>query len=71
VAWDARSNSLTVLSRKARRGVVPGEAFGTNDHVPVYATSMHELERGLDPSTSSSNRWVSNAYRSGWPKDFH
>ncbi len=29
--------------------VVPGEAFGTNDHVRIsYATSMHELERGLD-----------------------
>jgi len=29
--------------------VVPGEAFGTNDHVRIsYATSMHELQRGLD-----------------------
>ena len=29
--------------------VVPGEAFGTNDHVRIsYATSMKELERGLD-----------------------
>lgn len=29
--------------------VVPGEAFGTNDHIRVsYATSMKELERGLD-----------------------
>jgi len=29
--------------------VVPGEAFGTKDHVRIsYATSMHELERGLD-----------------------
>jgi aspartate aminotransferase len=29
--------------------VVPGEAFGTNDHVRIsYATSMRELERGLD-----------------------
>jgi aspartate aminotransferase len=29
--------------------VVPGEAFGTNDHVRMsYATSMKELERGLD-----------------------
>lgn len=29
--------------------VVPGEAFGTNDHVRIsYATSMTELERGLD-----------------------
>ncbi len=29
--------------------VVPGEAFGTRDHVRIsYATSMHELQRGLD-----------------------
>jgi aspartate aminotransferase len=29
--------------------VVPGEAFGTREHVRLsYATSMHELERGLD-----------------------
>src|SRR5580693_4953993 len=29
--------------------VVAWEAFGTNDHVRIsYATSMHELERGLD-----------------------
>ena len=29
--------------------VVPGEAFGTRNHVRIsYATSMTELERGLD-----------------------
>jgi aspartate aminotransferase len=29
--------------------VVPGEAFGTDRHVRIsYATSMHELERGLE-----------------------
>ncbi len=29
--------------------VVPGEAFGTSEHVRIsYATSMHEIERGLD-----------------------
>ena len=29
--------------------MVPGEAFGTNEHVRIsYATSMKELERGLD-----------------------
>jgi aspartate aminotransferase len=29
--------------------LVPGEAFGTDDHVRIsYATSMKELERGLD-----------------------
>jgi aspartate aminotransferase len=37
------------LLEKAAVAVVPGEAFGTNDHVRIsYATSMHELERGLD-----------------------
>lgn len=29
--------------------VVPGEAFGTNDHIRIsYATSMEELKKGLD-----------------------
>jgi len=29
--------------------VVPGEAFGTREHIRLsYATSMKELERGLD-----------------------
>jgi aspartate aminotransferase len=29
--------------------LVPGEAFGTTEHVRIsYATSMNELERGLD-----------------------
>ena len=33
----------------AHVAVVPGEAFGTDRHVRIsYATSMHELERGLD-----------------------
>jgi aspartate/methionine/tyrosine aminotransferase len=31
------------------RSAVPGEAFGTHQHVRIsYATSMHELERGLE-----------------------
>lgn len=45
-------NSLafsTELLAKAHVAVVPGEAFGTDDHVRIsYATSMTELERGLD-----------------------
>ena len=45
-------NSLefsTALLEQAHVAVVPGEPFGTNDHVRIsYATSMHELERGLD-----------------------
>jgi len=40
------SNQLLTASHVA---VVPGEAFGTNDHIRIsYATSMRELERGLD-----------------------
>lgn len=36
------------LLAEARVAVVPGEAFGTRQHVRIsYATSMHELERGL------------------------
>ncbi|HEX4165253.1 MAG TPA: pyridoxal phosphate-dependent aminotransferase [Bryobacteraceae bacterium] len=39
----------TRLLEQAHVAVVPGEAFGTNDHVRIsYATSMSELERGLD-----------------------
>ena len=45
-------NSLefsAALLEKAHVAVVPGEAFGTGGHVRIsYATSMHELERGLD-----------------------
>jgi aspartate aminotransferase len=37
------------LLSEAGVAVVPGEAFGTADHVRIsYATSMGELERGLD-----------------------
>ena len=37
------------LLREAHVAVVPGEAFGTGEHIRIsYATSMHELERGLD-----------------------
>lgn len=37
------------LLKEANVAVVPGEAFGTDDHVRLsYATSMAELERGLD-----------------------
>ena len=37
------------LLAESHVAVVPGEAFGTDRHVRIsYATSMHELERGLD-----------------------
>jgi aspartate aminotransferase len=39
----------TALLEEAHVAVVPGEAFGTQQHVRIsYATSMKELERGLD-----------------------
>jgi aspartate aminotransferase len=39
----------TALLDQSHVAVVPGEAFGTNDHIRIsYATSMKELERGLD-----------------------
>lgn len=37
------------LLAEAHVAVVPGEAFGTAKHIRIsYATSMHEIERGLD-----------------------
>jgi len=46
------ANSLQLSERllaDAHVAVVPGEAFGTDAHVRIsYATSMTELERGLD-----------------------
>lgn len=37
------------LLEQAHVAVVPGEAFGTGKHIRIsYATSMQELERGLD-----------------------
>jgi aspartate aminotransferase len=37
------------LLADARVAVVPGEAFGTDRHIRIsYATSMHELDRGLE-----------------------
>jgi aspartate aminotransferase len=45
---DTLSFAEQVLD-EARVAVVPGEAFGTAEHVRIsYATSLHELERGLD-----------------------
>jgi aspartate aminotransferase len=49
---DGMSDTLAFSDRllqEARLAVVPGEAFGTGRHVRIsYATSMTELERGLD-----------------------
>lgn len=39
--------------------VVPGEAFGTNEHIRIsYATSMKELEKGLDRLAKFVAAWV-------------
>jgi aspartate aminotransferase len=46
------TNTLVLAERllqESHVAVVPGEAFGTDRHVRIsYATSMTELERGLD-----------------------
>jgi aspartate aminotransferase len=46
------ANTLVLAERllaESHVAVVPGEAFGTDSHVRIsYATSMAELERGLD-----------------------
>jgi aspartate aminotransferase len=46
------ADSLALSERllaESHVAVVPGEAFGTAHHVRIsYATSMHELERGLE-----------------------
>jgi aspartate aminotransferase len=48
----AVENTLQFAERllgKEHVAVVPGEAFGTGQHVRIsYATSIGELERGLD-----------------------
>jgi len=37
------------LLKQARVALVPGDAFGADDHIRIsFATSMEELERGLD-----------------------
>lgn len=52
MARNGIRNSLELCDRllaDAKVAVVPGEAFGTEQHIRLsYAASMHELERGLD-----------------------
>jgi aspartate aminotransferase len=39
----------TKLLREAHVAVVPGEAFGTNEHIRIsYAASMDDLKRGME-----------------------
>ena len=49
---NGMENTVQFCDRLLAEGhvaAVPGEAFGTDRHVRIsYATSMHELERGLD-----------------------
>jgi aspartate aminotransferase len=46
------ANTLQLSERllaDAHVAVVPGEAFGTDKHIRIsYATSLHELNRGLE-----------------------
>jgi aspartate aminotransferase len=45
----AASDLAGKLLREAHVATVPGEGFGTRDHIRVsYATSMAELDRGLE-----------------------
>ncbi len=52
IGHNGISNTLQFAEKllaEAHLAVVPGEAFGTSQHVRVsYATSMGDLERGLD-----------------------
>jgi aspartate aminotransferase len=52
MARNGIRNSLELCNRllsEAKVAVVPGEAFGTEQHIRLsYATSLKELERGLD-----------------------
>ena len=52
IGRNGMANTLQFAERvlaEAHVAVVPGEAFGTDRHVRIsYATSMRELERGLD-----------------------
>jgi aspartate aminotransferase len=52
IGGNGIQNTLQLSERllaEAHVAVVPGEAFGTDQHVRIsYATSMKELERGLD-----------------------
>ena len=52
IGRDGIGNTLQFAERllaEARVAAVPGEAFGTDRHIRIsYATSMKELERGLD-----------------------
>ena len=46
---ERRRSSPTACCTRRNVAVVPGEAFGAARHIRIsYATSMHELERGLE-----------------------
>ena len=47
--WRQMSGVVEKLLAEEYVALVPGEAFGTNEHIRIsYATSMNELERGLN-----------------------
>jgi len=46
---NSASDLAGKLLRDAHVATVPGEGFGTTDHIRVsYATSIEELDRGLE-----------------------
>jgi aspartate/methionine/tyrosine aminotransferase len=45
------------LLNEAHVAIVPGEAFGADDHIRLsYATSMENLEKGMDRITAALAR---------------
>ena len=46
---ENRANLALQLLNEAPVAVVPGEGFGTRDHIRLsYASSMEQLEKGAD-----------------------
>jgi aspartate aminotransferase len=46
---NSASDLAGKLLREAHVAAVPGEGFGTSEHIRIsYATSMKELDRGLE-----------------------
>jgi aspartate aminotransferase len=46
---SSASDIAAYLLEEAKVAVVPGEAFGSNEHVRIsYACSMEDIEKGID-----------------------
>jgi aspartate aminotransferase len=47
--FSSASDIAAYLLEEAKVAVVPGEAFGSNEHVRIsYACSMEDIEKGID-----------------------